>query len=174
MFYGMTIAPMASPSEPLPPSMMNYRAHVGYLTLAMLKRQIDPSLKPDTPEWEEAIRKAARRAILNQCWTIQLYRRNRKKGDWLTPFDEQTAKNWIEATEPTKTDSQLTGGKKPLEVWGTIWAEGADGVEMYRLAIQKREVYGGTSYRQTAQTLLKQWAIHQAHKEYDEDPAACL
>lgn len=154
--------------------MMNYRTSVGYLTLAMLKRQIDPSLKQGTPEWDKAILKTAKRAILDQCWTIWLYRRNRKKGDWLTLADEQTAKNWIEATETTKRDSQLTGEKKRLEVWGSIWAEGADGVEMYRLAIQNHEVYGGTSYRQTTKTLLKQWAIHQAHKEYDEDPAACL
>lgn len=151
---------------------MQYRASVGKLTQAMLERQIAPSLKPGTPEWDKAMLEAARTAILDQCAIIQTYRRNHRKGEWLDPAIQKQVEDWLKdqgATKTKKIDSRLIGARGQLVVWGSIDRDSLDGREMFKVALQMNESYGSHNYRDTVRTLLKQWAIRKGNAEMKEE-----
>lgn len=172
MFEEMPVAPMAYLAGPLPPQIMQYRASVGPLTQAMLERQITPSLKPGTPEWDKAMLETAKTAILDQCATIWSYRRNHRKGEWLDPAIQKQVEDWLKdqgAPKTKKIDSRLIGARGQLVVWGSIDRDSVDGREMFKVALQQHESFGARNYQQTARKLLKQWAIRKARMEMEEE-----
>lgn len=151
---------------------MQYRASISPLTQAMLERQIAPSLKPGTPEWDKAMLETAKTAILDQCATIQTYRRNHRKGEWLDPAIQKQVEDWLKdqgATKTKKIDSRLIGARGQLVVWGSIDRDSLDGREMFKVALQMNESYGSHNYRDTVRTLLKQWAIRKGNAEMEEE-----
>lgn len=151
---------------------MQYRASVGKLTQTMLERQITPSLKPGTPEWDKAMLETAKTAILDQCATIQTYRRNHRKCEWLDPAIQKQAEDWLKdqgAPKTKKIDSRLIGARGQLVVWGAIDRDSVDGREMFKVALQQHESFGARNYQQTARKLLKQWAIRKARMEMEEE-----
>lgn len=151
---------------------MQYRASISPLTQAMLEHQINHSLKPGTPEWDKAMLETAKTAILDQCATIQTYRRNHRKCEWLDPAIQKQVEDWLKdqgATKTKKIDSRLIGARGQLVVWGSIDRDSVDGREMFKVALQQHESFGARNYQQTARKLLKQWAIRKARMEMEEE-----